>query len=437
MLHQKSKRFISTILVTCLLLLINVNRYSDKKESPATTTGSTQIESHGGISINRRGSQWRTPYYSRLGVGSIDGFNQEDQDEKEKNRNKRRNIDSRKRLFIIAQGRTGSSLFGDLIDSHDDFIYFFEPLRAVERHFNISYFHLNSTHPLYSKYHQTVTRFVDNLLNCRLSTDDDTILRLHDKGQFRHRSRILTKDPFCTKRRREDGSGISCKPLTSQMMNQYCLDNPNANIVIKELEFRIPEASILRLVKTHQHRLRNVKVIHLVRDPRSFLLSMKRLGWMETPGSDPEHLFIKKRCLEIQNNIITMSLMYHQQQKHYTTSIHQQTPTTKKASLSARYRIFKYEDLALENAERSLGRALSTFLELDFVNTTQSFYETKFTRKSTISHSDPFSTGRRNIKASLQGWRKTEHKEYVKKIEMICKDLMLLLDYEPAYHEIL
>ena len=80
--------------------------------------------------------------------------------------------------------------------------------------------------------------------------------------------------------------------------------------------------------------------------------------------------------------------------RHYTTSIHQQTPTTKKASLSARYRIFKYEDLALENAERSLGRALSKFLELDFVNTTQSFLKTKFTKKSTISHSDPFSTGR-------------------------------------------
>lgn len=412
---RRSKRIVCTILVTCFFLVCFIKHKSNNKIFPITAI-------HEGDTSKMTDNQNQHTYGGKL--NTIQSINQK--------LKKQRNVDSRKRLFIIAQGRTGSSLFGDLIDSHGEFIYYFEPLRAVERHLNISYFHLKPNDPLYSKYHRTVARFLDNLMSCRLTKEDDAILILHDKGHFRHRSRILTRDPFCSKRTGK-GGGITCKPLTSQLMNQYCLDNPNTNIVIKELEFRIPEASILRLVETSHslHHDSNVQVIHLVRDPRSFLLSMKRLGWMETPGSDPEHLFIKKRCLEIQNNVIRMSLFYQQQKQNHHRSIYQTTITTKTSFFKNRYRIFKYEDFARENAETSLGRALSVFLGLDFVNTTRVFYSAKFT-KSSISHGDPFSTGRRNIITSLQRWRRKKHKEYVKKIEMTCKDLMILLDYEPV-----
>ena len=327
--------------------------------------------------------------------------------------------DSRKRLFIIAQGRTGSSLLGDLIDSHGDFLYFFEPLRAVERHLNISYFHLKTTDSFYGEYHRIVARFMGNLLNCRLAKEDDAILKLHDKGRFRHRSKILTQDSFCTK---TEGGGKRCKPLTSEVMNRYCLDNPNTNIVIKELEFRIPKASIPRLMEKRF----DVQVIHLVRDPRAFLLSMKRLGWLETPGSDHEDLFIKKRCLEVQNNIMSMALLYHQN--------HRSDGSVKTKRLKSRYIIFQYEDFARDYEGRNLGRVLSAFLDLDFMNTTRRFYTAKFTQK-TISHGDPFSTGQRNIKASLEAWHNPKHWEYVKKVEMTCKNLMMLLDYETAYQK--
>ena len=41
----------------------------------------------------------------------------------------------RKIVLIVGQGRTGSTLLGDLFNNMDDFIYFFEPLRYA-RHLN-------------------------------------------------------------------------------------------------------------------------------------------------------------------------------------------------------------------------------------------------------------------------------------------------------------
>ena len=52
----------------------------------------------------------------------------------------------RKIVLIVGQGRTGSTLLGDLFNNMDDFIYFFEPLRYA-RHLN----EINTTDELYNK----------------------------------------------------------------------------------------------------------------------------------------------------------------------------------------------------------------------------------------------------------------------------------------------
>ena len=433
----KKSIFVAIVCIVLLYLFVcNLSLLRNKRKAVATTTIFSNVDkrkSNYGIQIQVNDKMSQSGVYYNSETPSVNTTKYQ-----------------RRHLFIIAQGRTGSSLLGDLIDrpSKKDFLYFFEPLRAVERYLDIAYFHLNSTNdPMYTKYHNIADRFINNLLNCRFDRDDDAILKLHDEGSFRHRSKLMTQHPFCNSS--ATGKGVLCESLTSKVLNQYCLDHPNTNIVIKELEFRIPEASILRILK----RREDVKVIHLVRDPRSFLVSMKRLGWLDTPGSDREDVFIEKRCLEIQNNIVKITRSDHGKNvaRNRRTS-HLETPLlmingdseiriNKKSDfpkslnppILRRYKILKYEDLAQDTSGRRLGIALSEFLDLDFVADTTKFFVQKFTNKknsSGESAANPFSTGRRNIKDFMGGWRDAKYKNYVKKIENYCRNLMVLLDYK-------
>jgi len=314
---------------------------------------------------------------------------------------------SRKAVFVIGQGRTGSTLIGDLFNKREDFIYFFEPLRAVELYLNQSYFRLKNAEER-ATYGRVARKFLYNLVHCKLDKFDDGILKFHEFGQFRYRSKKLTEAPFCT----QEG----CTPLSAFTLNQYCQENPQLNIVIKELEFRIPDADITELWRYYYR----VFVLHLVRDPRAFLSSVRKLQWFSSYHADVakrENTFLYERCRETRNNIIRMQTIFKIDSAFSTEN----------------YKILRYEDLAVSDVAVRLGLALSIFTGTDFTNTVASFMKDRNTDKvNTSAAADPYSIYSRRISDSIRKWREEGDRVFISKVEHYCGELMTALGYEKA-----
>lgn len=71
---------------------------------------------------------------------------------------------SRKNLIILAHGRSGSSITGDLFNHHPDVFYMYEPLQTVER----------TQHKFTEDYKSIAQRFLKNVLRCNF--DDQIFL---------------------------------------------------------------------------------------------------------------------------------------------------------------------------------------------------------------------------------------------------------------------
>ena len=314
---------------------------------------------------------------------------------------------ARKAFFVIGQGRTGTTLIGDFFNEREDVVYFFEPLRTVELYLNKIYFRMNNTEERF-EYNRIANRFLGNLVNCKFDKFDDELLKFHEVGQFRYRSKKLTGGHFCTPEH--------CPVLTASALNQYCEKNPHLNIVIKELEFRIPDADITKLFRRYDRDF----VLHLVRDPRAFLSSVKKLKWFlpyHAEVAKRENTFLYERCRETGNNIVKM---------HNVFKTNLEFPR-------GNYMILRYEDLADEDIIARLGLELSVFTGTDFTKTVRSLMKNRNTEKvNTGAVANPFSTHSRRVNDSIKKWREEGDKIFISKVEHYCRELMMVLGYEKA-----
>ena len=188
------------------------------------------------------------------------------------------------------------------------------------------------------------------------------------------------------------------------------------NIVIKELEFRIPDANISELFRRYDRDF----VLHLVRDPRAFLSSVKNLKGFLPYHADVakrENTFLYERCRETGNNIVKM----------------QNILKTNLEFPRENYVILKYEDLAEQDIVARLGLELSVFTGTDFTQTVTSFMKNRNTEiVSTGVAANLFSTHSKRISDSMKKWREEGDKVFISKVEHYCRELMMVLGYEKA-----
>jgi hypothetical protein len=170
-------------------------------------------------------------------------------------------------------------------------------------------------------------------------------------------------------------------------------------VTVKVLSHRIKLSEILKWTSNTT----NLKIIHLLRDPRAIIASRLRLGWISKTGT----LKIQEFCSRMIEDL--------------------QFVTTSK--ISRNYIILRYEDIVanvlpvVRNIFTATGLNLTDNLEKWLVENTR--------WSGSISTPEPFRTTKRNALRTANFWRKNISMSAVRTVEENCKFVMKEAGYKP------
>ncbi|KAK1785104.1 hypothetical protein P4O66_018204, partial [Electrophorus voltai] len=327
---------------------------------------------------------------------------------------------SQKHILLFSQTRSGSSFTGQLFNQHPKIFYMFEPLYHVQQIFiDVSTLHQEAWgRALLGAYRDLLL----NLYTCNLNFMEDYIQpkpQNHTTTSFfrRSSSHALCSPPVClgaSKKNRERKPeevwcNQKCQPLNLTLASLAC--QSRSHVAIKTV--RIPLIKDLRTL-IEDPRL-DLKIVHLVRDPRAILASRMATftnqyrAWKiwNATNKQPHYMdlsVIDRMCKDMEYSVLTGL----------------QSP----GWLSGRYLLVRYEDLALnpEVKAREIYRFLG--LDLDTKVLTWIAQNTNSTKKS----NNKFSTSR-DSKATLQSWRLRLGFDIVKTMQNLCGTSFALMGY--------
>ncbi|KAJ1165345.1 hypothetical protein NDU88_005773 [Pleurodeles waltl] len=183
---------------------------------------------------------------------------------------------SRKHIIIFATTRSGSSFLGQLFNQHPQIFYLFEPLYHVQQAFTNSSARVKGhldRRALLGAYRD----LLHNLYDCDFNFLENYIKpvpRDHETFSFFRRgaSNALCSKPVCENLPvvEEHLCAKRCRAVNLTLASKAC--HARRHIAIKTV--RIPEINDIRTL-AEDPRL-NLKIIHLVRDPRGIITS--RIG---------------------------------------------------------------------------------------------------------------------------------------------------------------
>ncbi|XP_047491406.1 uncharacterized protein LOC125040746 [Penaeus chinensis] len=148
-------------------------------------------------------------------------------------------------LLLSSVGRSGSSMFGELLAQMPNSLYFFEPLMFYQKHTS------EGVQP------RTTFSILQKIYSCAWDPGDALWASF---GADRSLARQNGRQPVCVY---ESGK------RTLNCLRNTCLRN--TNIVVKVIRMRVAWLSALLSAGKP-----SVRVVHLVRDPRGSFLSLKR-----------------------------------------------------------------------------------------------------------------------------------------------------------------
>lgn len=334
----------------------------------------------------------------------------------------------RRHILLFATTRSGSSFTGQLLNQHPEVFYVFEPLYHVQQAFTNSSSRLRRTldrRALLGAYRDLLL----NLYTCDLHFMENYI---HPEPQDhmtnslfrRSSSHALCSPPVC----QENLEGVSeapdeswcpkkCGALNFTSASVSCLSK--GHVAIKTV--RVPEVGDLRTL-TEDPRL-DLRIIHLVRDPRAILASRitafsdQFRAWKiwNATGRQPRYVDltqITSTCTDMTDSL--------------TTAL--QRP----AWLRGRYLLVRYEDLALNPKDKA--EEIYRFVGLDMDQRVLSWIN-RNTNSNTGSPSDwnyKYSTSR-DSKAAAENWRLRLSFDIVRTVQNLCNNTLSQLGYRPVH----
>ena len=182
-----------------------------------------------------------------------------------------------RKVLIVSRGRSGSSFLGDLFNQNKEVFYLFEPLG-----WSVSY----------PKGYETKTyKVLDDLYNCKF-TDKIYLDFLLKEKSFRRKSEKLSTFPGqCSRISR------SSQRCLSNILKSSCLDA--RSVMAKVLTHRLPQGGLWGIRKILDAN-KNLRIVHLLRDPRRVIASMKKAGWFKGKNFITQ---VKYVCSSIWENV--------------------------------------------------------------------------------------------------------------------------------------
>ena len=163
-----------------------------------------------------------------------------------------------RKVLIISRGRSGSSFLGDLFNQNNQMFYLFEPMGI--------YLTDSSGHK------SKGFKILDDLYQCKFGERLFLNFMLEKRGFIRKSKKLGTFPGQCPRISR-----ISQYCL-SKILQSSCLRS--SALVAKVLTHRLPQGGlwgIRKILDTNQ----NLRIVHLLRDPRRVIASMRKAGWFE------------------------------------------------------------------------------------------------------------------------------------------------------------
>lgn len=333
-----------------------------------------------------------------------------------------------KHILLFATTRSGSSFTGQLLNQHPGVFYVYEPLYHVQQAFTNSSSRLRRTldrRALLGAYRDLLL----NLYTCDLHFMENYIRpepQDHVTGSFfrRSSSHALCSPPVCLEGGDGGTSGLpdeiwcpkKCGNLNLTLASMSCLSR--GHVAMKTV--RVPEVKDLRTL-TEDPRL-DLKIIHLVRDPRAILASRiiafsdQFRAWKiwNATGRQPRYVDLSQ---------ITSTC------KDMAASA--ETGLQRPAWLRGRYLLVRYEDLAFNPEVKATE--IYRFVGLEMEDRVR-MWIVQNTNSNVSSPSDwnyRYSTTR-DSRATAETWRLRLGFDIVRTVQNLCNDTLALLGYRPV-----
>jgi len=179
--------------------------------------------------------------------------------------------EKRTNVYISASFRSGSSFLGSIFDQNSDFLYYFEPLTGSK---------------------SDREEILKEAFTCKLPRNrkDNLQETFHLKATVGHwhGSETLCSPPFCSEGKMWCGN--KCEdPFSSEKGEQMLIDFCKRKKGVAVKEFRLDEPE--QLYKLVEDENVDLKIIRLIRDPRSMLVSRRKMGKAYALQAKVEQIF--------------------------------------------------------------------------------------------------------------------------------------------------
>ncbi|XP_043944085.1 carbohydrate sulfotransferase 1-like [Protopterus annectens] len=330
----------------------------------------------------------------------------------------------RKHIIIFAMTRSGSSFMGQIFNQHPDVFYLFEPLYHVQ----IALTKPNTRNKSQANKSFLLGAFRDllrNLCDCDFYFLENYIKPVpkdHDTPLFFRRgaSRALCSPPVCDvpqdlEEVEENVCSKMCHSLNLTLASQACQNCSHMAIKI----VRVPEIKDLRTL-VEDPRL-NLKIVHLVRDPRGILTSriatffthFRMWKIWNVTGQRPHNIDLTQittLCTDMLNSA--------------------DTGLSKPSWLRGKYMLVRYEDLAKEPVKKA--KEIYKFVGLNWNDRISKWILQNTKVNITPSEYNKFSTSR-NSSAVAESWRLNLSFDIVKTVQNVCNATLSRLGYRSVH----
>ncbi|KAL2762128.1 carbohydrate sulfotransferase 6 precursor [Daubentonia madagascariensis] len=324
--------------------------------------------------------------------------------------------EERVHVLVLSSWRSGSSFVGQLFSQHPDVFYLMEPAWHVW---------VALSKGSASALHMAVRDLVRSVFLCDMDVFDAYMpwrSKLSHLFQWAV-SRALCSPPACSAfPRGAISSEAVCKPLCARrpfsLAQEAC--RSYSHVVLKEVRF----FNLQVLYPLLRDPALNLRIVHLVRDPRAVLRSRERsvlelardngivLGtngtWVE---ADPGLRVVREVC-----------------RSHVRIA---EAATLKPPPfLRGRYRLVRFEDLAREPLAEI--RALYAFVGLSLTPQLEAWIHNITHGSGLGSRLEAFETTSRNALNVSQAWRHALPFAKIRRVQELCAGALQLLGYRPV-----
>ncbi|XP_060067731.1 carbohydrate sulfotransferase 5-like [Ylistrum balloti] len=298
-------------------------------------------------------------------------------------------------VILLTYMRSGSSFLGSVLQTNPDVYYLFEPLHAIQMAVRSqeTFTFLNGTSRKYENFLDVAKLTISGLATC----DMESLPTQMWLNGFLSLSRKAKGMRYCVSKSKTIEESRSCISVTKMV----CMNSSHSALKI----IRIP----MDLLEPLMTSMSNLRVIHLIRDPRATTLSQHAYGVIPT-AHFRQH--VTGFCNRVYRDVVTA--------ERFLTSF------------PGRILRIYYEDVAKD--PKRYAKILYKFTNMTYTAKIETDVHS-MTSANVPKNCGQLCTRSSNSTAQAEAWRKHAPLELVNTIDDVCQPLYLQLGYRNVESE--